>query len=170
MRLSKSFLLSEFLVSGVARRNGLKLNPPKKDITSLMILCQRLLQPLRDKIRGPIRINSGWRSIELNKLLGGSYREKKNDDGSITKIYSQHCRGEAADIKYVDKNGRMDNKLLYDTIIDSGLEFDQMINEFNYSWIHISYSKDNNRNQILEAYKDEKGKTKYKVPDKYNSL
>ena len=55
----------------------------------------------------------------------------------------------------------MNNKIIYDWILDSGLEFDQMINEFEFSWIHISLKKNSNRSEVLEAYKNEKGKTKY---------
>jgi len=65
----------------------------------------------------------------------------------------------AADIQF-HKNGIMNNKLLMDTIIEN-CEFDQLIEEFNFSWIHVSFSCDNNRNQILKAYKDEDNKTKY---------
>ena len=56
----------------------------------------------------------------------------------------------------------MNNKIIYDWILDSGLEFDQMINEFDYSWIHISLKKNSNRAEVLEAYKNEKGKTKFR--------
>ena len=60
----------------------------------------------------------------------------------------------------------MCNKEIYDWIIDSGLEFDQMINEFDYSWIHLSLRKKDNRKQVLLAYKDEDNDTKYKyAPD-----
>ena len=59
----------------------------------------------------------------------------------------------------------MDNKVIYDWILSSGLEFDQMINEFDFAWIHISLVGVNNRNQVLEAYKDEDGDTKYKYAD-----
>ena len=57
----------------------------------------------------------------------------------------------------------MNNKVIYDWILESGLEFDQMINEFDFAWIHISLKKDNNRKQILEAYKDKEGDTAYKL-------
>ena len=57
-------------------------------------------------------------------------------------------------------------KQIYDWVIQSGLDFDQMINEFDFAWIHISLKKEKNRKEILEAYKDDKGKTKYRyAPD-----
>tara|TARA_Y100001973_G_scaffold79836_1_gene117388 strand:- start:665 stop:1183 length:519 start_codon:yes stop_codon:yes gene_type:complete len=172
MLLSKNFTLKEFLKSNVAKRRGLELNPPKEHIRNMQMLCIKVLQPLRDYL-GPIKINSGWRSLELNKALGGAYREKKNKDGSITKIYSQHCKGQAADLHFVDKNGKANNKMIFDAILKLGIEFDQMINEFDYRWIHISFvccKEGKNRNRLLEAYKDENNRTKYKRIKEYKSL
>ena len=113
-----------------------------------------ILQPLRDKL-GPIRITSGYRSEALNKLIKGSRR-------------SQHCKGRAADIQFIKENV-MNNKIIYDTIIDNGIIFDQMINEFDFSWIHISYNEKHNRNNIIEAYK-ENGITKYRTPKEQKAL
>ena len=59
----------------------------------------------------------------------------------------------------------MDNKVIYDWILQSGLEFDQMINEFDFAWIHISLKVKDNRKQVLEAYKNEDGDTKYRYAD-----
>ena len=59
----------------------------------------------------------------------------------------------------------MNNKAIYDWVLESGIEFDQMINEFDFSWIHISLKGEDNRRQVLEAYKDEDGDTKYKYAD-----
>ena len=109
-----------------------------------------LIQPLRDSI-GPIRISSGYRNPSLNRAIGGS-------------VSSQHCKGEALDIQFWQM-GKMMNKLIYEWILDSNLEFDQMINEFDFAWIHISLKDKDNRNQVLEAYKDEDGDTKYKYAD-----
>jgi 4-hydroxy-3-methylbut-2-en-1-yl diphosphate synthase IspG/GcpE len=109
-----------------------------------------LIQPLRDSI-GPIRISSGYRNPSLNRAIGGS-------------VSSQHCKGEALDIQFWQM-GKMMNKLIYEWILDSGLEFDQMINEFDFAWIHISLKAKDNRKQVLEAYKNEDGDTKYKYAD-----
>ena len=165
MLLSKNFSISEFLKSNVARRKGIILDPPKEHIYNMQKLCRKVLQPVRIELGRPIKINSGWRSKELNKAIGGAYKIR---DGEYIAT-SQHCKGEAADLHYVDGKGNANNKLLFDTILDMGLEFDQMINEYDYSWIHISYSKDNNRCQLLEAYKDN-GRTKYKKFKELKSL
>jgi len=148
MRLSKNFTLHEMVKSNTALRLGIKNDPNKDVVRNLQIIVMKILQPLRNKL-GPIRINSGYRSIELNKAIGGS---------SI----SQHCKGQAVDLNIII-NSKSDNKLIFDAVLEMDLDFDQMINEFNYSWIHISYNKDNNRKQLLEAYKNINGKTKYKL-------
>ena len=59
----------------------------------------------------------------------------------------------------------MCNQEIYQWVLKSGLQFDQMINEFDFAWIHISLKKDNNRKQVLEAYKDKDGDTAYKIAD-----
>ena len=59
----------------------------------------------------------------------------------------------------------MNNKVIYEWVLDSGLEFDQMINEFDFSWIHISLKDKDNRKQVLEAYYDKDGDTKYRYAD-----
>ena len=54
------------------------------------------------------------------------------------------------------------NKIIWDFVLENDIPFDQMINEFDYAWIHISYNPKGNRCQLLEAYKGSNGKTKYK--------
>ena len=157
MKLSSNFSLSEFLKSNVATRRNISNEPTKEGIVEMQNLCQNLLQPIRDCL-GPLRINSGWRSVELNKAIGGAYRII---DGKY-KATSQHCKGQAADLKFLDLEGCVDNEQIWDFVIDSGLEFDQMINEFDWTWIHISFNKGKNRKQLLEAYRGSDGKTKYK--------
>lgn len=150
MKLSKNFSLAEIEHSNTAKRLGIKNEMSEEHLANMQNLIDNLIQPLRDSI-GPIRVTSGYRSPQLNKAIGGSTR-------------SQHSKGQALDLQYW-KEGKMNNKVIYDWILNSGLEFDQIINEFDYAWIHISLKKNNNRGQILEAYKNDKGKTKYKFAD-----
>lgn len=157
MKLSKNFTLYEFLRSNVATRRNISNEATSEGIEQMKILCESLLQPIRDGL-GPLRINSGWRSVELNKALGGAYRVV---DGKY-KATSQHCKGQAADLKFVDSEGCVDNQQIWDFVLKSGLEFDQMINEFDWTWIHISFNKGKNRKQLLEAYRGADGKTKYR--------
>ena len=149
MKLSKNFTLSEIIHSNTAKRLGINNAPNKEHLKNMQVLIRDLIQPIRDAI-GPIRISSGYRNPQLNRAIGGSTK-------------SQHCKGEALDLQYWSK-GKMSNKEIYDWVVKSGIEFDQMINEFDFAWIHISLkSNGKNRKQILEAYKDSDGDTAYKI-------
>ena len=151
MRLSKNFTLSEITKSNTAKRLGIENVPDKEHLNNMQVLVRDLIQPMRDAL-GPIRISSGYRNPQLNRAIGGSTK-------------SQHCKGEALDLQFW-KQGEMCNKEIYDWVIKSGIEFDQMINEFDYAWIHISLKNGGkNRRMILEAYKDKDGDTAYKVAD-----
>tara|TARA_R100001224_G_scaffold95784_1_gene65462 strand:- start:556 stop:1023 length:468 start_codon:yes stop_codon:yes gene_type:complete len=147
MILSKNFTLQEFTKSVSAIRNDIDNSPNAEHIRNIQLLVKYVLQPLREGLNKPIRITSGYRSEALNKAIKGSKK-------------SQHCKGQAADLQF-KVNGVMSNKMIWDKIIELDLPFDQMINEFDYSWIHISYNHEYNRKAMLEAYK-ESGKTKYK--------
>ena len=155
MRLSKNFVLSEITRSNTATRLGISNEPSKKHLANMQVLITELIQPMRDAL-GPIRISSGYRSPQLNRAIGGSAK-------------SQHCKGQALDRQFW-KNGEMCNQEIYNWVINSGLKFDQMINEFDFAWIHISLKGKDNRSQILEAYKDKDGDTAYKIADIVTSL
>ena len=150
MKLSKNFALSEIIHSNTAKRLGIDNEPTETHLQNMQHLVDNLIQPLRDSI-GPIRISSGYRNPSLNRAIGGS-------------VSSQHCKGEALDIQFWQM-GKMMNKLIYEWILDSGLEFDQMINEFDFAWIHISLKEKGNRRQVLEAFKNKEGYTNYKYAD-----
>ena len=155
MRLSKNFVLSEITRSNTAKRLGISNEPSKKHLANMQKLITELIQPMRDSI-GPIRISSGYRSPQLNRAIGGSSK-------------SQHCKGQALDLQFW-RDGQMCNQEIYKWILNSNLQFDQMINEFNFAWIHISLKEKNNRNQVLEAYKDNDGDTAYKIADIVTAL
>ena len=175
MRLSRSFLLSEFTKSNTALRLGINNEPSKEGILKLTLLATSLLQVIRDRI-GPLRITSGYRSPELNKAIGGSF---SIDDKGNYIPKSQHCRYEAVDLQYV-RRGKMDNIKIYDALIDLDLDYDQCILEFGNGtqyidptepdWIHLSWKISDNRRQTLVAYKDENNKTKYRHLIKYKSI
>ena len=173
MRLSKNFTLHEMCYSGTALRLGLDNKPTKEGIYKLTLLAT-LLQSIRNHI-GALRITSGYRSPELNKAIGGSFSIDK-EGNYIPK--SQHCRYEAVDLQYF-KGGQMDNLMIYQTLIDLDLDFDQCILEFGNgskdidptspSWIHLSWKISDNRKEVLVAYKDG-NKTKYRKPIEYEIL
>ena len=149
--ISKNISIKEGVYSNTAIRRGIDNVPNEKQLSNMKILAEKVFQPLREWVGKPIKINSIFRSPELNTAIGGSSK-------------SQHCKGQAIDID--DTFGYKTNAEMYHWIKDN-LEFDQMIWEFgddkNPNWVHISYvSKSENRNRCLKAYKD-KGKTKYMV-------
>jgi zinc D-Ala-D-Ala carboxypeptidase len=150
MRLSKNFVLSEITRSNTAKRLGIDNGPNKNHLRSIQRLITNLIQPMRDAL-GPIRISSGYRNPNVNRAIGGSTK-------------SQHCKGEALDLQFW-KDGKICNKEIYDWVLSSDVEFDQMINEFDFAWIHISLKKEDNRKQVLEAYKDKDNDTKYKYAE-----
>ena len=150
MQLTKNFTRQEIERSNTAKRLGISNEMSEKHLANMTKLLDNIIQPLRESL-GPIRISSGYRGKDLNRAIGGSRK-------------SQHCKGQALDIQFW-QDGKMMNELIYEYILDSNIEFDQMINEFDFSWIHISLVGVDNRNQVLEAYKDEDGDTKYKYAD-----
>jgi len=151
MGISKHISDKESVYSRTALRLGIENKPNNEQLASMKLLAEEVFEPLRAYVGGPIKINSFFRSPELNKAIGGS-------------VKSQHCHGQAIDLD--DTFGRCTNAEMYE-FIKKHLDFDQMIWEFgddeNPDWVHVSYvSKKQNRNRCLQAYK-ENGKTKYKV-------
>lgn len=125
----KYFKLEELLVTDT----GLPNVPSWSVVNNLLILTEHVLDPVRIAFKRPIHINSGFRTPDVNKAIGGA----KN---------SAHVTGNASDITAGDKEM---NKQLFGLILSSGIGFDQLIDEKDYRWIHISYNKNGNRQQIL---------------------
>jgi len=141
MQLTKNFTLNEFTCSATANRKGICNEPTTAVISNLQRLCQQVLQPIRDRYGKPIVVSSGYRCPALNKAVGGV----KNSD---------HMYGCAADIKTREDTPAA-NKALFGLIkqmIDEGvIEVKQLIDEYGYDWIHISFQdgRTTKRNQIL---------------------
>lgn len=131
--MGQFFTIGELSRSQTADRNGIKNEPNSGHKINLNKLIDNVLDPLRSAYRKPIYVNSGYRCESLNRLVGGA----KN---------SSHLYGKAADITAGSKE---ENKKLFELVQQLGLEFDQLIDEYKYKWIHISYNEDFNRNQIL---------------------
>lgn len=139
MQLSKNLSLAEVVRSESAKRRGINNMPTAEHLENLKELALNIFQPIRDHFKVPIHISSGYRSRILNNAVNGAAK-------------SQHCLGQAIDI---DVDGTsITNKQVFDFIKDN-LDFDQLIWEFgtdkNPDWVHVSYSKDNNRKQVLRA-------------------
>ena len=151
MKLSKNFSLAEMTKSQTATRMGLNNSPSEDQTENLRLLCERVLQPVRDHFNQVVSISSGFRDPILSQKIGSS-------------INSQHCKGEAADFEIF---GVANNELA--DWIKENLMFDQLILEYfepgqpNSGWIHVSYTKEinANRKEYLMATKKD-GKTQYK--------
>jgi zinc D-Ala-D-Ala carboxypeptidase len=141
MNLSKSFTLNELTKSQEATRLGIENIPNEEHIENLKILCENILQPLRDYYGMPVSVSSGYRSVVLCEAVGSSSK-------------SQHTKGQAADFEIFG----VSNKDVADFIVQN-LEYDQCILEFwnendpNSGWVHCSYSVNGNRKQYLKAQK-----------------
>lgn len=129
----KYFTIDELCRSQVAVEKGINNTPTDGIIDSLSDLVENVLDPARERFGFPLTINSGYRSLELNKAVNGAPN-------------SQHTKGEAADITTGSRGG---NKRLFEIIRDY-LPFDQLINECDFSWVHVSYRATGNRKQILK--------------------
>lgn len=133
----KHFTVEELCRSTTARSKGIDNTPTPEIRSKLQTLIEELLDPVREGWGRAITVNSGYRCPALNKAVGGV-------------ATSQHQKGEAADLNAGDPTK---NKMLFDKIVDMQkaklLEFDQLIDEAHYKWVHISYRKGDNRNQVL---------------------
>ena len=148
MILSKNLSLAEVMKSATAIKHGIANEPNSQHLTNLKAVAINIFQPCRDYFGKPLAVTSGYRSPELNDLIGGSKR-------------SQHSKGEALDLD-AQVYGGFTNAELFHYIKDN-LDFDQLIWEFGNDqepdWIHCSYTT-NNRGEVLRAYRHN-GKTRY---------
>jgi len=131
--ISKYITYLEATTSQTATRKGIVNTPGDKELINMQIVGIRVFDVVREHFKTPLRVSSFYRSLLLNNSIGGART-------------SQHVKGQAIDIQ---GTGDVTNKMIFDYIKDN-LDFDQLINEYNYSWVHVSYvSKEKNRKQIL---------------------
>ena len=154
MKLSNYVSLSEVTKSDTAKRKGISNEPTPEHLENLKTISVEVFDKVREHFGVPIYISSGYRSEALNKAIGGS----KNSD---------HNLGRALDLDQDGHGNGVTNMEVFEFIKDN-LEFDQLIGEFqradgNFDWVHVGYRKGANRKQILVAYRDAAGKTKYKA-------
>ena len=149
--ISEHISYKEGVYSITAIRRDIDNTPNDEQLGNMELVAEKIFEPLRKWVGGPVKINSFFRCGELNKAIGGSNK-------------SQHCKGQAIDID--DTYKVVANSDMYN-YIKNNLDFDQMIWEFgdddNPNWVHVSYvSGDENRRRCLRAYKSN-GKTAYSV-------
>lgn len=137
MKITKNFTLEEMIHSETAERYNIDNYPKKSELNNIKLLCEGILQPIRDKYGKPININSGYRSTALNYKVGGARN-------------SEHILGAAADI---DTNSISENNKLFNLICEmiekNEIAVGQLINEKKCSWIHISLPSKKHLNEIL---------------------
>lgn len=129
----KYFTIEEMTKSSTATAKHIDNTPNQTAIDNLTKLIEIVLDPLREWYGKPIRVNSGYRCKVLNKAVGS---KAKN---------SQHLYGEATDIT---AGSKAENEKLFNYIKDN-LPFDQLINESDFSWVHVSYREGRLRKQVL---------------------
>jgi uncharacterized protein YcbK (DUF882 family) len=131
MKISEHITYDEATLSPTAIRNGISNQPNEQELSNMQQVAENCFEPLRKMWGKPIKINSFFRSQSLNQLVGGS-------------PLSQHTKGQAIDMTTGSKT---ENKKLFE--LAKTLDFDQLINEYDFSWVHISYKTSGNRKQIL---------------------
>jgi len=137
-RISKHISYKEAVGSDYAKQKGISNKPNEEQVENMKLLAEKVFEPLREWADAPIKVNSMFRSLELNTALKGSKT-------------SSHMNGEAMDITSM---GGKSNLEMFHYIKDN-LEFDQLIWEFGKEpkWLHVSFSKNNNRKQVLVTKK-----------------
>ena len=142
-RISKHISYKEAVGSNYAKQKGISNKPNEEQVENMKLLAKEVFEPLREWVGCPIRVNSMFRSLELNTALKGSKT-------------SSHMKGEAMDITSMacGKENCKSNLDMFHWIKDN-LEFDQLIWEFGSEpkWLHVSYNKDKNRKQVLVTKK-----------------
>jgi len=134
MNLSEHFTLTELVKSQTADRLGINNTPSGDAVECLIVVCEKILEPVRDNYGVPFTPSSGFRCPELNEAIGSSNT-------------SQHISGEAVDFEVPG----IPNMGLAHWIMNN-LDYDQMLLEFyrdndpNSGWVHCSYCGDDNRN------------------------
>jgi hypothetical protein len=148
-KISKYVTYAEVTKSNQANVLKLANIPNAEQLNNLRLVCVKIFDPLREHFGIPIGISSAYRSVDLNRKIGGSKS-------------SQHCEGKALDIDG-DMFGGISNKKIFEYIRKS-CTFDQLIWEFGSEnhpdWVHVSYNEGKNRGQVLRAVKIG-GKTVY---------
>lgn len=132
MNISEHITLQEAIESPTALRLKIDNMPDAITLTNMKLVAEKCFEPLRKWYGKPIKINSFYRCPKLNAAVGGA-------------VNSQHAKGQAIDMS---AGSKVENEKLFNWCKDN-LAFDQLINEYDFTWVHISYSGLANRKQVL---------------------
>jgi uncharacterized protein YcbK (DUF882 family) len=131
-KISNHISFKEATYSNTALDKGISNKPNEEQLSNMKRVAELVFEPLRSWYGKPIKINSFFRSEKLNVAVGGA----KNSD---------HKFGRAIDIS---AGSKVENKKLFDWL-KANVEYDQLINEYDYRWVHVSYNINKNRKQVL---------------------
>jgi zinc D-Ala-D-Ala carboxypeptidase len=131
-KISNHISFKEATYSNTALDKGISNEPNAEQLSNMKRVAELVFEPLRSWYGKPIKINSFFRSEKLNVAVGGA----KNSD---------HKFGRAIDIS---AGSKVENKKLFDWL-KANVEYDQLINEYDYRWVHVSYNINKNRKQVL---------------------
>ena len=131
-KISKNISYKEATHSNTAKARKIDNTPDADTLVRMKLVAEKCFQPVREWYGKPINVNSFYRSEKLNWAIGGA----KN---------SQHMKGEAIDIS---AGSSIENEKIFNWLKDN-VEFDQLLNEYGFKWIHISYKINCNRNMVL---------------------
>lgn len=129
----RNFTIQELTASATAEAKKINNDPTPEAAENLKLLVDNVLDPLRDAYGKPVIVTSGYRSPALNAAVKGSKT-------------SQHMKGQAADIT---AGSKQENKKLFELAQELNLPYCQLIDERGFTWVHISYDKNNVKRQIL---------------------
>jgi len=136
-QISKHITINEATFSQKAYDNKVSNTPNEAQFEAMQLVAEKLFEPLREWYGKPIKINSFFRSTEVNKLVKGATN-------------SNHLRGEAIDLT---GGSRAENKKIFDWCKSNFKDFDELIFEYGDStgpdWVHISYKSKGNRKKII---------------------
>lgn len=136
MQISKHISYKEATYSATAARLKIDNTPSAEVLANMKLVAEKCFEPLREWYGKPIKINSFYRSPELNKAVKGA----KNSD---------HVKGMAIDI---DAGSNSENLKLFNWLKENA-EFKQLIHEYGDKngpeWVHISYDQNDLRTQLL---------------------
>lgn len=143
MKLTQHFKLEEFINSQTAKKLGIENTPNEEQLNNIKFVAEQL-ELIRNTYKMAIHISSGFRSEELNNAVGGV-------------LNSYHCKGLAVDINQGSSRRNHNLFLVIKRLMKLGLQVEELIDEYNYSWIHIAFAKENPSLEVIHT-KEKKSK------------
>jgi len=151
MQLSKNLSLNEVIKSNTATRKGIDNTPTEEHLKNLKYLAEKVFQPIREHFGVPIYVSSGYRSKDLNEVIGGSPR-------------SFHSHGLALDLDQDGRNKGVSNADVF-YFIKENLQFTELIWEFgdetNPNWVHVAIAPGREDEKKIKIAKRVDNRTTY---------